>query len=78
MVSSPSIVNDQGELLAVQLTPGNIGHRSRRWIYGVSWSASYLSQALFEQRFARGLQLITPSAKTCRIDSVLEDKLLTA
>ena len=30
----------------------------------------YLSQVLFEQRFAQGLQLIRrPFAKTCRIDS---------
>ncbi len=29
----------------------------------------YLSQTLFEQLFARGLQFITPCAKTYRINS---------
>ena len=38
----------------------------------------YLSQTLFEQRFARGLQLITPIRKNMQNHLVvLEDKLLT-
>ncbi len=78
------IVNDQGELLAVQLTPGNIDDRKlvpqmtkELWDKLVG-DRGYLSQALFEQRFARGLQLITPIRKNMQNRLVvLEDKLLT-
>ena len=78
------IVNDQGELLAVQLTPGNIDDRkpvpqmtNKLWGKLVG-DRGYLSQALFEQLFARGLQLITPIRKNMKNRLVvLEDKLLT-
>ena len=86
------IVNDQGELLAVQLTPGNTDDRKpvaqmTKWLWGkLVGDRGYLSQALFEQRFALGLQLIaadrplpiTPIRKNMQNRLVvLEDKLLT-
>ena len=69
------IVNDQGELLAVQLTPVNIDDRRpvpqmTKKLWGkLVGDRGYLSQALFEQLFARRLQLITPIRKKSRIDS---------
>ncbi len=78
------IVNDKGELLAVQLTPGNIDDRKpvpqmTKNLWGkLVGDRGYLSQALFEQLFARGLQLITPIRKNMQNRLVvLEDKLLT-
>ena len=78
------IVNDQGELLAVQLTAANIDDRKpvpqmTKKLWGkLVGDRGYLSQALFEQLFARGLQLITPIRKNMQIRLiVLEDKLLT-
>ncbi len=86
------IVNDQGELLAVQLTPGNIDDRKpvpqmTKNLWGkLVGDRGYLSQALFEQLCARGLQLmaadrplpITPIRKNMQNRLVvLEDKLLT-
>ncbi len=78
------IVNDKGELLAVQLTPGNIDDRKpvpqmTRKLWGkLVGDRGYLSQALFAQLFARGLQLITPIRKNMQNRLVvLEDKLLT-
>ncbi len=63
------IVNDRGELLAIQLTPGNVDDRKpvpqmaeRLWGKLVG-DRGYLSQPLFEQLFAQGLQLITPIRK---------------
>ena len=78
------IVNDQGELLAVQLTPGNIDDRkpvpqmSKKLWGKLVGDRGYLSQALFEQLFARGLQSVTPIRKNMQNRLVLlEDKLLT-
>ena len=78
------IVNDQGELLAVQLTPGNTDDRKpvpqmTKKLWGkLVGDRGYLSQALFEKLFARGLQLITPLRKNMQNQLVvLEDKLLT-
>ena len=57
------IVNDQGELLAVQLTPANTDDRKpvpqmSKALWGkLVGDRGYLSQALFEQPFAQGLQL---------------------
>ena len=59
------IVNDRGELLAVQRTPGNIDDRkpvpqmSKKLWGKLVGDRGYLSQALFEQLFARGLQSVT-------------------
>ena len=65
------IVNDQGELLAVQLTPGNIDDRkpvpqmSKKLWGKLVGDRGYLSQAsLSSTRTA-----IDYSVKTCRIDS---------
>ena len=78
------IVNDQGELPAVQHTPGNIDDRrpvpqmTRKLGGKLVGDRGYLSQTLFEELFARGLQLITPLRKNMQNQLVvLEDKLLT-
>ena len=78
------IVNDQGELLAIQLTPGNTDDRKpvpqmTKKLWGkLIGDRGYLSQVLFEQLFAQGLQLITPIRKNMQNRLVvLEDKLLT-
>ena len=77
------IVNDQGELLAVQLTPANTDDRKpvpqmAKSLWGkLVGDRGYLSQALFEQLFAQGLQLITPIRKNMQNRLVLlQDKLL--
>lgn len=63
------VINDQGELLAVRLTPANVDDRQpvpqlvkRLWgkLFG---DKGYLSQPLFEQLLERGVQLITPIRK---------------
>ena len=78
------IVNDQGELLAIQLTPGNTDDRKpvpqmTKKLWGkLVGDRGYLSQVLFEQRFAQGLQLNTPIRRNMQNRLVvLEDKLLT-
>ena len=78
------IVNDQGELLALQLTPGNTDDRKpvpqmTKKLWGkLVCDRGYPSQVLFEQLFAQGLQLITPIRKNMQNRLVvLEDKLLT-
>jgi hypothetical protein len=60
------VVNDQGELLAFCLTPGNVDDRhpvpklTKRLVGKLIGDKGYLSQALFEQLFCeQGLQLIT-------------------
>ena len=78
------LVNDHGDLLAVQLTPANTDDRKpvpqmTRELWGkLVGDRGYLSKALFEQLFAQGLQLITPIRKNMKNQLVvLEDKLLT-
>ena len=78
------IVNDQGELLAVQLTPANTDDRKpvpqmSKALWGkLVGDRGYLSQALFDLLYAQGLQLITPIRKNMRNRLVLlQDKLLT-
>ncbi len=66
------IVNEQGELLAVYLTPGN--GDDRRPLEGMSkdlfgklfGDKGYLSQALFQTLFERGLELITALRKNMK------------
>jgi hypothetical protein len=59
------VVNDQGELLAVQLTPGNVDDRQpvpqlvQRLFGKLFGDKGYLSQALTEQLLAAEVQLIT-------------------
>ena len=77
------IVNDQGELLAVHVTAGNVDDRKPLPImtkdlmgklYG---DKGYLSQGLFESLFERGVELITTIRKNMKNSLMrLEDKLL--
>lgn len=78
------IVNDQGEILAMELTPGNIDDRNpvpqmARNLWGkLVGDRGYISQPLFEQLFSQGLQLITPLRKNMKNRLVvLENRLLT-
>ena len=77
------LVNDQGELLALCLTPGNIDDRKpvphlARKLWGKLFGdKGYISQALFEHLFDHGLQLITPIRKNMKNRLMpLMDKLL--
>lgn len=77
------IINECGELLAFHITPGNVDDRKPvpRMVKGLTGKLfgdrGYLSQTLFEQLFAQGLELFT----TCRSNMKprllkLYDKLL--
>jgi hypothetical protein len=78
------IVDDQGHLLTFYLTPGNVDDRkpvphmaSQLWgkLFG---DKGYISQALFEQLFNQGVQLITPIRKNMhnRLMPVMDKILL--
>ena len=77
------IVNELGELLAVHLTPGNVD--DRRPLAGMSedllgklfGDKGYLSQALFETLYDRGLELITSLRKNMKNQLMLvSDRLM--
>lgn len=77
------IVNDQGELLGVHLTPGNTDDRKplavlAKNLFGKLFGdRGYISQALFESFFQRGLELITTIRGNMKNSLMkLEDKLL--
>lgn len=77
------IVSDQGELLAVQLTPGNVDDRrpvealSQDLFGKLFGDKGYFSQALFETLFERGLELITSLRKNMKGQLMLfSDRLL--
>ena len=77
------IVNEQGELLAVHLTPGNVDDRKpldfmTHDLFGKLFGdKGYLSQALFEQLFERGLELITNIRKNMKGQlMLLSDRIL--
>jgi len=59
------VINDQGQLLNVCLTPGNVDDRRptdalTRQLWGKLFGdRGYISQPLFERLFQRGLQLVT-------------------
>jgi hypothetical protein len=59
------VVNEQGELLAVQVTPGNVDDRQpvpnlARNLYGKLFGdKGYISSELFDRLWNRGLQLVT-------------------
>ena len=63
------VVNDQGEILAFCLTPGNTDDRKpvpilARELWGkLVGDKGYISQDLFEKLFAQGLHLITTTRK---------------
>lgn len=66
------IVNEQGELLGVHVTPGTVDDRKPVPDMTVSLlgklfgDRGYLSQALFETLYERGLELVTALRKnTC-------------
>jgi hypothetical protein len=77
------VVNDQGDLVAFCLSPGNVDDRkpvpqlaAKLWgkLFG---DRGYISQALFEELFAEGVQLITPIRKNMKNRLMpLWDKLL--
>ncbi len=77
------IVNELGELLAVHLTPGNVDDRKPlRGMTGnllgkLFGDKGYLSRALFETLFERGLELITSVRKNMKSQlMLLSDRLL--
>jgi hypothetical protein len=77
------VVNDRGELLAFQLTPGNIDDRKpvpllARDLFGKLFGdKGYISQALFEILFAHGVELITSVRRNMKNRLLpLTDKLL--
>ena len=77
------IVNEQGELLAVHLTPGNTDDRkplpqlTKELLGKLFGDKGYLSQALFEELYERGLELITSLRKNMKGQlMLLSDRLL--
>ncbi len=78
------VVNDCGELVAFQLTPGNVDDRKpvpdlSQHLFGKLFGdKGYLSQQLFEQLFVQGVQLITMLRANMKNRLVLlHDKLLS-
>lgn len=78
------IVNDRGELIALQITPGNVDERKPvpkmcQNLFGkVFGDKGYLSQSLFEDLWADGVQLITMLRSNMKNKLVvLQDKLLS-
>lgn len=59
------VINDQGELLAFYLTPGNVDdrkpvpHLAKRLFGKLFGDKGYISQPLFDQLFPQNVQLIT-------------------
>lgn len=80
------VVNDQGELLSFVLSPGNVDDRVPvltlvKQLWGKLFAdKGYVKQALFEQLFEQGIQLITPPKKSKKKQETrlipLLDKLL--
>lgn len=77
------IINDQGELLAATLTPGNTDDRkpvpemTKDLIGKLFGDRGYISQALFESLFERSLELITKRRKNMKnVLMPLLDKIL--
>jgi len=77
------IINDQGELLAFKVTPGNVDDRTplpdmTKGLYGKLFGdKGYLSQTLFERLYERGLHLVTKIRQNMKNRLMpLVDKLL--
>ena len=77
------VVNDQGEILAFQLTPGNVDDRKpvpkmTEKLFGKLFAdRGYISQVLFQQLYNEGLILITSIRKNMKNHlMLLEDKLM--
>jgi len=66
------VTNDKGELLAVKLTPGNVDDRdpvqelTTGLIGKLFGDKGYISKKLFEELFARGLQMVTRLKKNMK------------
>lgn len=66
------IINDHGELLAATLSPGNTDDRkpviemTKDLTGKLFGNRGYISQALFEALFERGLELITTRRKNMK------------
>lgn len=78
------IVNDRGELVALQITPGNVDDRQPvpkmcRDLFGkVFGDKGYLSKSLFEELWADGVQLVTMVRSNMKNQLVvMQDKLLS-
>lgn len=77
------IINDRGELLAFQVTPGNVDDRkpvpdlTHGLLGKLFGDRGYISQPLFEELFENGLQLITNYKQKMKQKLVnLMDKIL--
>ena len=77
------IVNDQGEILAFQLTPGNVDDRkpvpkmSEKLFGKLFADRGYISKDLFEQLYNEGVMLITTIRRNMKNRlMLLEDKLM--
>ena len=77
------VVNERGELLAFQLTPGNVDDRqpvptlSRELFGKLFGDKGYISQHLFAQLWSQGVELITSVRKNMKDRLMpLSDKLL--
>ena len=77
------VVNDQGELLAFCVTQGNVDDRKpvpemTKGLFGKLFGdKGYISQALFEQLFEAGIQLVTGIRKNMKNKLIpMIDKLL--
>jgi hypothetical protein len=77
------VINEQGELLGLTLTPGNVDDRRPvrklvRQLWGKLFGdRGYISQELFEQLWSEGLQLITKLKRNMKNKLMpLWDKLL--
>jgi len=77
------IINDQGELLAFKLTPGNVDDRKpvpemASDLFGkLIGDKGYISQKLFDELFGNGVQLITKIRKNMKnILMPIVDKIL--
>ncbi len=77
------MINDRGELLSFELTPGNVDDRQpvprlAKDLWGKLFGdKGYISQPLFEQLFEQGLKLITNVRKNMKNRLIeLEDRIL--
>ena len=77
------IINDSGEILSCQITPGNVDDRKNissmtQGIHGKIFAdKGYIGKELFEQLLNRGLQLITPLKSNMKNKLMpLDDKFL--
>ena len=77
------VINDRGELLAFQVTPGNVDDRkpvpkmTKRVTGKLFGDKGYISQKLFETLMEQGLKLITGIRKNMKNQLVLiEEKIL--